>query len=106
MPLTNDIQNLYPFYASKNRFYIGSTGDDLVQRIKRHNTNYKKLAFIYLFTLIFKNHHLHLYLLKIQSRSKLIRAFHSKGLPHFFAVSIYSFLFAQLLTYTLLPFQD
>ncbi|MBW0176316.1 GIY-YIG nuclease family protein [Sediminibacterium sp.] len=29
------------FSASKNRFYIGCTGDDLSQRIRRHNTNHR-----------------------------------------------------------------
>ena len=29
------------FSPSKNRFYIGSTSDELSQRIRRHNTNHK-----------------------------------------------------------------
>ncbi len=29
------------FSAHKNRFYIGYTGDDLPQRLRRHNSNHK-----------------------------------------------------------------
>lgn len=29
------------FSPTKNRFYIGSTSDELSQRIRRHNTNHK-----------------------------------------------------------------
>jgi putative endonuclease len=29
------------FSAKLNKFYIGSTGDDLVARLRKHNTNHK-----------------------------------------------------------------
>jgi putative endonuclease len=29
------------FSPTRNRFYIGSTGDDLKERIRRHNSNHK-----------------------------------------------------------------
>jgi putative endonuclease len=29
------------YSVSRDRFYIGSTGDDLVERIRKHNSNHK-----------------------------------------------------------------
>ncbi|MBL7910665.1 MAG: GIY-YIG nuclease family protein [Bacteroidia bacterium] len=29
------------FSPSKNKYYVGHTGDDLVERIRKHNSNHK-----------------------------------------------------------------
>ena len=33
--------HLYIFSPTKNKYYIGHTGDDPVERIRKHNSNHK-----------------------------------------------------------------
>ena len=38
------VHSIYSLFTLKNRYYIGSTGDELTERIRRDNSNHKGFA--------------------------------------------------------------